>query len=126
MTRLLRELRSGLLVAGLLAGCTGPGATGPPPSAPPDGVVIVATALAFDRSELGVPAGRPFPLLFENREGAPHNVAIYVDDPAAPLFAGEVFGGPASRTYAVPALEAGTYRFRCDVHPEMAGAVVAG
>jgi plastocyanin len=126
MTHVVRVLRSGLLAAGMLAGCMGPGATGPMPSAPPDGVVIVATALAFDRSELAVPAGRPFPLLVENREGAPHNVAIYVDDPTAPLFSGEVFGGPASRTYAVPALDAGTYRFRCDVHPQMAGAVVAG
>jgi plastocyanin len=27
--------------------------------------------------------------------------------------------------YEVPAIPAGTHRFRCDVHPEMAGTVTA-
>jgi hypothetical protein len=33
------------------------------------------------------------------------------------LFVGEVFSGPDVVTYEVPALDAGTYFFRCDVHP---------
>jgi plastocyanin len=87
--------------------------------------VITAQNIAFDRGQLAVPAGRPFQLLFENREGAPHNVRIY-DDVDQPLFVGEIFGGPGSRTYEVPAIPAGTHRFRCDVHPDMAGTVIAG
>jgi plastocyanin len=85
----------------------------------------MAEAVAFDRFQLAVPAGTAFPLLFENRDGAPHNVRIY-DDDGQPLFVGEIFGGPASRTYEVPALSAGTHRFRCDVHPQMSGTVIAG
>ena len=39
--------------------------------------------------------------------------------------AGEIFGGVASRTYAVPAIPPGTYRFLCDVHPTMVGTLIA-
>jgi plastocyanin len=86
---------------------------------------MTAGGLAFDRAQLTIPAGRGFPLLFENRDGAPHNVRIY-DDGGQPLFVGEVFAGPATRTYEVPPITAGSHRFRCDVHPEMSGTVVAG
>ena len=51
--------------------------------------------------------------------------AIYDESVDQPLFVGEVFGGPGSRTYDVPAVPAGRDRFRCDVHPEMAGSVIA-
>ena len=124
MVRILR--RAGLLlVAGILAACSASaGAVGPPPSPPSGGAVVTAQGVAFDRSQLDIPAGRAFPLLFENREGAPHNVRIY-DDVDQPLFVGEIFGGPGSRTYEVPAIPSGTHRFRCDVHPEMSGTVVA-
>jgi plastocyanin len=37
-----------------------------------------------------------------------------------------VFSGPSARLYAVPALPAGTYQFRCDVHQQMTGTIVAG
>jgi plastocyanin len=87
--------------------------------------VIVAQGLAFDRTRLDVPAGVAFDLLFENRDGAPHNVTL-LDAAGVPGFVGETFSGPGSRTYAVPPMAAGTYRFRCDVHTDMAGTVVAG
>jgi plastocyanin len=109
----------------VLAACsTASGSGAPPPSAPPGGAAITAQNIAFDRVQLDVPAGKPFALLFENREGAPHNVRIY-DDVDHALFTGDVFSGPASRAYEVPAIPAGTHRFRCDVHPEMAGTVTA-
>lgn len=113
-----------LFASGVLIACTaatGGGGSPPPPSG---GAVITAQGIAFDRQQLDVPAGRPFQLLFENREGAPHNVTIY-DGAGQLLFVGEIFGGPGSRTYDVPAIAAGAYRFRCDVHPEMAGTVNA-
>ena len=79
---------------------------------------ISALGIAFDAGVLEAPAGEPFAFAFENQEGVPHNVAIYADESATePLFVGEIFSGPDSRTYQVPALEAGTYFFRCDVHP---------
>ena len=113
------------LVGGALVACTAAGAGGPPPPAPSGGAVITAAGTAFDRQKLTVPAGRAFQLLFENREGAPHNVTIY-DEGVDPLFVGETFGGPGSRTYEVPALTAGEHKFRCDVHPDMSGSVTAG
>lgn len=116
-----------LLAAGALVACTtSAGAGGAPPPAPSGGAVITAQGIAYDRQQLNVPAGVPFPLLFENRESAPHNVTIYGDVVDQPLFVGEVFGGPASRTYAVPPIPSGTHYFRCDVHPEMSGTVTAG
>jgi plastocyanin len=125
MIAIVRAGAVGLLAASVLVGCSTSGASGPPPSAPAGGVVITAQSIKFDRSELDVPAGRPFQLLFDNHEGAPHNVRIYDDGVDQPLFLGETFGGPSARTYEVPALPAGTHRFRCDVHPEMAGTVSA-
>lgn len=112
-----------LVVIAVVGAACGPAASSGPPSAPPGGAVIVAADIAFDRTTLEGPADRPFALLFENREAAAHNVRIYAADPADALFEGEVFGGPASRTYEVPAIPPGTYRFRCDVHPDMAGTI---
>lgn len=126
MTGTIRRRATLLLASCLLVACTSAtGAGGSPPPAPSGGAVITANGIAFDRQELAVPAGRPFQLLFENRESAPHNVRIWDEAVDAPLFVGEVFGGPGSRTYDVPAIPAGTHRFRCDVHPEMAGTLTA-
>jgi plastocyanin len=116
-----------LLAGSILVACSASaGAGGPAPSAPSGGAVITANGNAFDRAQLAVPAGRPFQLLFENREIAPHNVRIYDEVVDQPLFVGEIFGGPGSRTYEVPAIPAGRHRFRCDVHPDMSGTVTAG
>lgn len=80
-------------------------------------VTLSADNLEFSTDTLEVPAGRPFTLSFENLEDIPHNVAIYRD--GQPVFQGEVFSGPDSRDYAVPALEpGGTYAFVCEVHPD--------
>jgi len=92
----------------------------------PGSPTITARGLRFDRTELVVPAGRAFSLVFDNEDGASHNVAIYDDQSAqTSRFVGEIFGGPASRVYAIPALQAGTYFLRCDVHHDMSGTVVA-
>lgn len=126
-------LALGLLsLAALLAACSGataadatptPAATGGPTS---DAVVVVAKDIAFTTPEISVPAGRPFELTLDNRDGAPHNVAIYTDSSAsAKVSVGEIFGGPGQRTQSVPALTAGTYFFRCDVHQNMTGTIVA-
>ena len=109
----------------VLACGTTAGAADPAPSAPHDGVVIVASGMKFDRAEVTIPADRAFALLFENRDGAPHNVTVMDASSGQPVFAGDVFTGHDARTYQVPALEPGRYPFRCDVHPDMAGTLIA-
>jgi plastocyanin/uncharacterized membrane protein len=77
----------------------------------------------FVPSDLAAPAGEAFEIEFDNQdEGVPHNVAIYRDESAEEsLFVGELVDGPTTATYDVPALDAGDYYFRCDVHPAMNG-----
>jgi len=85
---------------------------------------ITAKAIAFDKSLLILPAGKEAPLPFDNQDsGIPHNVSIYTDQGGEALFQGEIITGPAKIDYPVPALEAGTYYFQCDVHPQMNGTV---
>jgi cytochrome c oxidase subunit II len=97
----------------------------PPPSGQPAGptLQIAAQNVAFDTAALTAPADTPFKIDFDNRDPSiPHNVAIHEGSPAGPeVFKGEVFPGPAKKTYDVPALKAGTYGFICSVHPTMAG-----
>src|SRR5580765_1837885 len=77
VTMRMRGAASLLLTGSLLLGCNAStGSSAPAPSAPAGGAVITAQNTAFDRGQLNVPAGRPFQLLFENREGVPHNVTI--------------------------------------------------
>jgi plastocyanin len=47
-------------------------------------------------------------------------VAI-TDSSGQQVFKGEIFAGPGSRQYPIPALAAGTYTFACSVHPQMTG-----
>jgi plastocyanin len=131
MKRLILTL--GLLsLAAVLAACSGasanPGTASPSPSNAPAGDVVTVTAkdMKFTDTEITVPAGKAFDLVFDNQEGAPHNVAIYTDSSASTkVSVGEIFSGPAQKTQAVPALDPGTYFFRCDVHPDMQGSIVA-
>ena len=116
-----------LIVVSLAAcGSTALGFDSPPASLDPASPRVAAENVAFDRETLEVPAGRPFVLVFENREGVQHNVSIYADAALQQRrFEGVLFGGPATRWYPIPALEAGTYVFVCDLHPNMRGLVEA-
>ena len=75
--------------------------------------------MLFSTDCLAAPADTPFTIAFDNKDvGVPHNVAIFTDDTATKaLFTGEMVTGPKKVTYEVKALPAGTYFFRCDVHP---------
>jgi plastocyanin len=90
-------------------------------------VEVTAQSIQFDTSSLTAPAAQSFTLVFHNNDpGVPHNVAIYTDSSAStPLFVGKVFNGAATMEYQVPVLPAGSYFFRCDVHPQMSGTLVA-
>jgi plastocyanin len=117
----------GLALAMLLAGCTASTVGSGQPSGVTDAdVAITSRDLKFDVATLTVPADSQFTLQFTNVEAAPHNVAIYRDSSASDdVFVGDVITS-SSIVYQVPALEAGSYFFRCDVHPDMNGTLVAG
>ncbi len=94
------------------------------------GLVIVAKNILFDKQEMRAPAGQPFTVTMRNEDaGVPHNWALYTDASATEAIAGAnegICSGPCEDTVDVPALEAGEYFFRCDVHPtQMTGTLIA-
>jgi len=101
-----------------------PPASGPPPSGPPASgatIPISAANTAFSTTTLEAPAGTPFSIAFSNNDnGVPHNVDI-LDANGGDVFKGDIVTGPTTVTYQVPALAAGSYQFRCIVHPSMTG-----
>ena len=127
-----RRTPVGLLGLAVLAVVLGAcGSSGSPASTaasfPPDAAVVVAQGEAFTKGSVAVAADKPFSLVLDNRDSEPHNVTILAKDSSGKLpFVGEVFSGPSARLYSVPALPAGTYQFRCDVHQQMTGTIVAG
>ena len=86
---------------------------------------IVAEGTAFDPTALSWAADTEVTLTFDNRDDAavagPHNMSIY--DGESALFTGDLVSGPATVDYTIPPMSAGTYEFRCDVHPTMIGTV---
>lgn len=85
-------------------------------------VVVDLTAhnIAFDKSKISVPAGAYVTVNFMNKDsGITHNFAVY-DSSAAntAIFQGKKIQGVAQIDYTFYApSKAGTYFFRCDVHP---------
>jgi plastocyanin len=117
-----------LALAAVLAACSGASAEAPTPAAPAgspsaDAVTIAAKDLKFVQTAVPVKAGAAFDLVFDNQDGAPHNISIS-NPSGANVFKGEIVSGKQV-TYAVPALAAGTYAFICEVHPEMKGTITA-
>jgi plastocyanin len=100
------------------------GMSPPPPPPPGETGGIIASGVAFNVSELSLPAGQENTLPFDNRDaGIPHNVSIYTQEGGEALFEGEITTGPAKIDYQVPALDPGSFYFQCDVHPQMSGTV---
>jgi cytochrome c oxidase subunit 2 len=109
-------------LAGAIADANATPAPAPSGEAGPT-VQLSVLNVAFEQASLSASAGVPFRIEFENKDAAvPHNVAIHRGTPTGEeVFKGEIFNGPAKRTYDVPALEAGVYAFSCTVHPTMTG-----
>lgn len=106
-----------------------PSGTGSSGACSPHGTTVNISGhdFAFDPRCVAAPADTPFQLVFDDTQGS-HNVAVYPDNTASTaLFTGTIVTGPRTITYRVPALPAGTYFFRCDVHPtQMTGALRVG
>ena len=121
-------LTLGLVVlAAVTAACSSASAnpSAPAGSADPNAPVVVAQGNAFSPATVTVPADKAFSLTLDNKDGAPHNVSIYTDSGASKsISAGEIVSSTTT-TQQVPALAKGTYFFRCDVHHEMTGTIVA-
>jgi plastocyanin len=103
-----------------LAGCAAPVAS--PVGTPAVTLELTAHNIAFDKTQLSVPADATFAILLDNEDSVPHNVVISgngVNQGSA------VFSGPASRTYLFAGLPPGTYTFTCQVHPEMHGTITS-
>ncbi|MEA2521408.1 MAG: hypothetical protein QOI81_1054 [Actinomycetota bacterium] len=102
---------------------TTPPPTGSPPSSSGGGGAATAEISAqgsqFSTNALTLHAGGPTSLKFTNNDaGIAHNVAIFSDSGySTGVFTGAFVTGPGTATYDVPALEPGTYYFRCDAHP---------
>jgi plastocyanin len=115
----------GLVVLAVAAtACSGasaaPATDGPTTPTATD-ATIVAKDIKFQDTAVTVAAGKPLTIVFENQDGAPHNVDIK-DASGAEVFKGDVVSS-TTVTYQVPALAAGTYSFLCDVHPDMTGTI---
>ena len=122
-----------LVFASVLAACSGDsdasepadGGTGGTATVADGEVALSANNLEFDASTIEAPAGAEFTITFTNNESQPHNVAIYSEEGGDEIVVGEVITGPDATTQiVVPALDAGTYYFQCDIHPDMNGTVV--
>jgi heme/copper-type cytochrome/quinol oxidase subunit 2 len=93
------------------------------PTGPVKEISLIAKNIKFDQATLTVPAGSSVKLTVDNQDVAiPHNIAIYTSQEAAtggeaPIAATKIENGPAQQTIVFNAPEAGSYYFRCDVHP---------
>ncbi|MEA2519983.1 MAG: Cupredoxin-like domain, partial [Chloroflexota bacterium] len=77
---------------------------------------VGAATAGFDPKTLETAAGTAFALTFDNQDNqAPHNLVLQKPDGSAVAVEGDTafFTGPAQRTYQVPALTAGAYKYLC-------------
>jgi len=97
------------------------GGGAPGPGCPKNEVEVVApvgaVGLGFQPNEVDAPSG-DFTLCFNNEDTTTHNLAVYTNEQATELLAGDTpFTGPKTDSFKVSGLDAGSYFFRCDVHP---------
>lgn len=122
------------LATAILLGCSSAPTTSNttiPPTTQGNSVTIdlVAENMAFNMSTITVPAGASVTINFNNKDsGISHNFSLYTDSNATPpaLFQGQIIKGPATTAYTFTApTKAGTYFFRCDIHPtQMTGSFI--
>jgi mono/diheme cytochrome c family protein/plastocyanin len=111
------------------SGSAAPSGSAPAPSgsaATGTTIDISAAGVKFEQAAVSAPADAAFKIAFDNKDaGQLHNVEIK-DSSGTSKFRGDIITGPATTTYDVPALAAGSYTFVCTVHPTMTGTLTAG
>ena len=85
-------------------------------------VNVTAQNVQFDTSSINVNAGGQVRIHFTNNDnGTPHNFAVYKSStdttPVADGSVGVIFPGPNVDDVVFTTPAAGSYYFRCDVHP---------
>jgi plastocyanin len=128
MTKYLRVVSAAFLPAVATVSLVGLGSGGSfaaekaPSTCSPNGTALAITANdnKFDKDCLAAPSNQASTIAFDNQDrGLPHNVSIYDKDHGdKALYTGEITYGPNKTTYAVPAIPAGNYQFRCDPHAD--------
>jgi cytochrome c oxidase subunit 2 len=94
---------------------------GPSPGDCGTTIQIAAQSLQFDTSSIEAPAGEDFCIEFTNNDTVVHDVSIQEIG-----LNGEDVQAGESRTYVIPAMDAGTYTFYCSIHPSMSGDLTVG
>ncbi len=87
-------------------------------------VEVTAEEMAFSTDTITAPAGEDFTISFTNNDTVPHNLSVYTEEGGEVIVQGEILNQGESEEIDVSALEAGTYYFVCDLHPEMNGQLV--
>lgn len=95
-----------------------------------DGLTVTAANIAFDTSEIAVPAEEDVALHFVNADTEQHNISVYENSDDGlnfenHIFEGEIIDGDQETDYNFTAPPAGDYHFQCDVHPNMNGTFTA-
>ena len=87
---------------------------------------ITVSETKFDKDCLAAPASQPFTISYDNKDGTAHNIAVLESHTATDvLYRADIFRGPKTETFRVPALRPGTYAFHCEVHPsQMSGTFI--
>jgi plastocyanin len=88
-------------------------------------VQVEAENIAFSGDTIELKADTEVEIRFDNNDrDVQHNITIIGQDPARPVFRGQLVTGVATATYTFHAPPPGEYRFQCDVHPaQMKGTV---
>jgi plastocyanin len=87
---------------------------------------LEAEDLSFQPRCLNVRANRVFTLEFKNHDDRiRHSLVVEGAAGGGPLFAGRIITGRDEIQYEIPAIDVGTYVFRCGVHQTMVGTLVA-
>ena len=89
-------------------------------------LTITASATKFDKDCLAAPANQAFTINYDNKDQLAHNIVI-LQSHSAPdaMFKADLFRGPATKTFSVPAMAPGTYAFHSDSNPaQMSGTFI--
>lgn len=104
-----------------MAGMSGTDHGGTAPCLPSGPTVsVVASGTRFAADCLAAPADQAFTINYDNRDSIGHNLVILESHTSTSvLFRADIFPGPKTSSFQVPALKAGTYVFHCEVHPSL-------